>query len=233
MELPMILQILPILALALQERPAPAPATRATITIERFVKREDRVRVETGELLVRPGEALLYRSGTFELLIRDGRILERRAGERTVRAWDLARPENFRPLDLWRLDARSIRERFREVDDAAAAPRELPAAVVTAEGSPVPPVPVAPAPESLAWTDGVDRAEGCKRVILVPRDPALRSRIASIRLSVDRASSRLLRAVVDTPSHVLTLTLGDCREAPPADDGAFDWDLTFLKVEDR
>jgi hypothetical protein len=223
-----------LLALLLLQDPAPPrPPFRATMTLERYGKREDRVSVESGELFVRPGDALLYRSGGLRLLIRGGRALERRAGERTSKAWDPAKPENFRPLDLWRLDPRTIREMFREVDDPVAADRRMPPAVVTANGTAVPPAPASPSPESLAWTDGVDRAEGCRRVILVPRDPELRSRVSSIRLSVDRATGRLLRAVVDSPAQLLTLTLGDFREDPSMDDAVFDWDRSTLKVEDR
>ena len=229
----MMTLLLPLLAFAVQDRPPTPPPYRATLTIERFVKREDRVAIETGEILVRPGDALLYQSGNLKVLIKDGKILERRPGERIVRAWDLARPENFRPLDLWRLDPRSVRERFRDIDEPGAAARELPPSVVGAGGAAIPPVPVTPSSESLAWADGVDRAEGCRRIILVPRDTALRSRISSLRLSVDRASGRLLRAVVDSPAQILTLTLGECHEAPSMDDAAFEWDLTNVKLEDR
>lgn len=215
--------------LALQD----PPPFRATMTIERYAKREDRVSVDTGDLFVRPGDVLLYQSRALRLLVRGGRAFERKGGERTVKAWDLSKPENFQPLDLWRLDARAIRERFQEVDDRAAGGRELPSTVVTAEGKPVPPVALKSPPDSPAWADGVDRADGCMRVILVPREPKLRSRLSSIRLSVDRASGRLLRAVVDSPTQVLTLTLGDCHEAASIEDAVFDWDLSTLKVEDR
>jgi len=218
-----------IALLAIQESPEPF---RATMTIERYGKREDRVSVDSGDLLVRPGEALLYRSRTFQLLLRESKAFERRAGSRVVRASDLTKDENFQPLDLWRMGPRSIRERFQEIDDTVSAGRELPPAVLAPDGKPLPPVAVKPAPESLAWTDGVDRAEGCRRIILVPREPRLRARISSIRLSVDRASGRLLRAVVDAPSHLLTLTLGDC-EAAPLEAAAFEWDFSNVTVEDR
>jgi hypothetical protein len=229
----MILLLLPLLALEVQERPDPRPPFRATLTIEHYLRREDRVSLESGELSVRPGEALLYQSPRHKVLLRDGRAYERKAGERSVKAWDLGRSENFQPLDLWRSDARTIREKFREIDDAAAAPRDLPPAVVTAEGKPLPPVTVNPPRESFAWTDGIDRAEGCARVLLVPREPGLRSRISSIRLSVDRATGRILRAVVDSPAQILTLTLGDVQEDPSMRDAVFEWDLSNVKVEDR
>lgn len=205
---------------------------RATLTLERHVKREDRVSVDTGELLVRPGEALLFQSRQLRVLLRGAKAFERRSGERTVKAWDLSKVENFQPLDLWRLEPRAVQEHFQELDDPAGGGRELPPSVVGPEGRAIPPVVVRPSAESLAWTDGVDHAEGCKRIILVPRDPKLRSRISSIRLSVDRATGRLLRAVVDSPAQVLTLTLGDC-QAASLDDAAFDWDFSNLKVEDR
>jgi len=223
------MKMLLALLLALQD----APPYRATMTIERHSKREDRVGVETGDLLVKPGEALLFQSRLQKVAIKDGRAFERKGSERKVVAWDLSKPENFQPLDLWRLDSRAILERFREIVDRSAEPRELPPAVLDGEGKPRPPVAVSPSPGSLARADGVDRAEGCMRVILVPRDARLRSRITSIRLSVDRATNRILRAVVDSPSQVLTLTLGDCPEAAPPEDAAFDWDFSTLKVEDR
>ena len=209
-----------------------APPYVAPMTIERHVKREDRVSVDSGDLAVRPGEALLYQSRQRKVLIRGARAYERNAGERSVKAWDLAKPENFQPLDLWRLEPRAVREQFQELDEPAAG-RDLPSAVVTAEGRPVPAVVVRPAPESLAWTDGVDRADGCRRVILIPREPKLRSRVTSIRLSIDRATGRLLRAVVDSPTQVLTLTIGDFTDAAPPDGAVFDWDFSNLKVEDR
>lgn len=219
-----------LLLLVLQD---PVPPFRATMTIERYLKREDRVALDTGELAVRPGEALLFQSRRTKLLLRGGKGYERTTGERSVKAWDLTKPETFQPLDLWRMDPRAIRERFQEIDDRAEPARELPVAVVGADGKPVPPVAVAPSGGSLAWADGVDRAEGCKRIVLVPREPRLRSRISSIRLSVDRATGRLLRAVVDGPLHQLTLTLGDSPGAAPPDDAVFDWDLSNVKVEDR
>lgn len=215
--------------LALQE----APAWRATMTIERCSKREDRVSVDTGDLYVKPGLALLFQSPLQKVAIKDGRAIERKGSERKVVAWDLSKPENFHPLDLWRLDSRAILEQFREIVDRTAEPRELPPAVLDGEGKPRAPVAVSPSPASLARAEGVDRAEGCMRVILVPRDARLRSRITSIRLSVDRATNRILRAVVDSPAHVLTLTLGDCPEAAPPEDAVFDWDISALKVEDR
>lgn len=209
------------------------PAWRATMTIERCSKREDRVSVETGDLYVKPGQALLFQSRQQKLAIKDGRAVERKGTERRVIAWDLSKPENFQPLDLWRLESRAILEQFREIVDRAAEPRELPPAVLDGEGKPRAPVVVSPSPDSLARADGADRAEGCMRVILVPRDPRLRSRITSIRLSVDRATNRILRAVVDAPTQLLTLTLGDCPEAAPPADAVFDWDFSNMKVEDR
>jgi hypothetical protein len=226
-----LMTILVAALLALQAQDA--PAFRATMTFERYAKREDRVSVDTGDLFVRPGQALVYQSRTQKIAIRDGKAIERHGAERKVVAWDLSKPENFQPLDLWRLTPRAILELFREIVDRTAEPRELPPAVLDGEGKPRPPVAVNPSPESLARTDGVDRAEGCSRVILVPRDPRLRARIASIRLSVDRATNRILRAVVDSPAHVLTLTIGDCPEAAPLEDAVFDWDISNLKVEDR
>jgi hypothetical protein len=220
------------LALAFQD-PAPPPSFRAAVTVERYLRREDRVAVETGTLSVRPGAALLFESRTQRLLLRDGKSFERRAGERFTRVRDLSRPEFFQPLDLWRIDARSLRERFVEIDDRDAVARPLPAAVVTLEGKAIPPVKALLSESSLARVEGEDRAEGCRRVVLVPRDPALRSRIASMRLSVDRASGRILSAVVDGPSQVLTLTLGDYQEVASMEDAVFEMDLSNLKVEDR
>lgn len=209
-----------------------APPYRATMTLERHVKREDRVHVDSGDLLVRPGEALLYQSKQHKLLIRGDRALERKGAERAVKSWDLRQAENFQPLDLWRLDPRVLRERFQEIEDPVVA-RSLPSAVVRADGTPVAPVVVKPPAESLAWADGVDRAEGCRRAILVPRDPKLRARIPSIRLSIDRATGRLLHAVVDGPTQLLTMTIGDVTETAPLADAVFDWDLSNLRVEDR
>jgi hypothetical protein len=50
---------------------------------------------------------------------------------------------------------------------------------------------------------------------------------------VDRASGRILSAVVDGPSQVLTLTLGDYQEVASMEDAVFEMDLSNLKVEDR
>jgi hypothetical protein len=221
-----------VLLSAAQDRPEPAKPFRAQVTIERFVKREDGVSVQSGTLAVRPGEALLFESGTARLLVRDGRATERRAGERTARRWDLSKPEHFQPLDLWRRDGTALRALFQVFTDRPSETRELPSSVVAADGTPVPPVPVKPG-ASLASTEGVDRSEGCARVILVPRDVRLREKVSSIRLSVDRASGLILRAVVDAPAHVLTLTLSDYREVASLEDAVFDWDLSNLKVEDR
>jgi outer membrane lipoprotein-sorting protein len=81
--------------------------------------------------------------------------------------------------------------------------------------------------------DGVDRAEGCARVILIPLDPALRERIASIRLSVDRATGLVLRAVVDSPAQQLTLTLSDYRQDASLEDAVFEPDVSRLNVEEK
>jgi len=226
--------LLPLAALALASQdPPPPPSFRAAMTVERYLRREDRVAVETGTLSVRPGIALLFESRTQRLLLRDGKAFERRSGERFTRMRDLSRPENFPPLDLWRMDARLIRERFLEIDDRDSGPRPVPAAVVTLEGKAIPPVKALTSEFSLARVEGEDRAEGCRRVLLVPRDPALRARIASMRLSVDRASGRILSVVVDGPSQVLTLTLGDYQEVASMEDAVFEMDLSSLKVEDR
>ena len=214
-----------MLALALNDAPY-----RAQMTIERFVKREDGVTVQTGTLAVRPGEALAFDSRPLRIWIRGGKAVERRTGERTARRWDLLKPENFQPIDLWRMGPVEVRAMFRVLTDRPAETRELPGAVVRADGSPVPPV--KPGAGSV-FVDGVDRAEGCARVILVPLDPKLRERIASIRLSVDRASGLLYRAVVDSPMQVLTLTLSDCREVASLEDAIFEPDLSSLKTEDR
>lgn len=205
---------------------------RAELTVERFVKREDGVTVQSGTLAVRPGEALAFESRAARLLVRDGRATERRTGERTVRRWDLAKPENFQPVDLWRLDGAAVRALFQVHTDRPAETRTLPESVVAADGTPVPPVPVKPG-ASLASADGLDRSEGCARVILVPKDPRLREKISSIRLSVDRASGLLLRAVVDSPAQVVTLTLSEYREVASLEDAVFEWDLSNFKVEDR
>jgi hypothetical protein len=222
--------MLPLLLLTLQD---PAPPFRATITVERHGKREDRVAVETGSLSVRPGVALLFESRSQRVLVRDGKCYERRSGERSVRMRDLTRPENFQPLDLWRMDASAIRERFREIDDRESAARALPAAVVGVDGKEIPPVKAMPPESSLARVDGEDLAEGCRRVILVPREPSLRARISSIRLSVERATGHILSAVVDGPLQVLTLTLGDYTEAASMEDAVFEMDLSNVTVEDR
>ena len=221
------------LALALQEPAEPARSPfRAELTIERFAKREDGVSLQTGRLSVRPGESLSFDGPQGRIVIRDGVATERRAGDRTARRWDLSKPENFQPVDLWRLDADAVRRRFRVLTDRPAETREMPASVVAADGSAVRPAPVKPG-ASLAVADGVDRAEGCARIVLVPIDPKLRARIASIRLSVDRASGQLRRAVVDSPTQMLTLTLSDYREVASLEDALFEWDLSNLKVEDR
>jgi hypothetical protein len=228
--------ILPPIALVLlvfQDPPAPAPPFRASMTIERYVRREDRVAVEVGTLTVRPGVALMFESRARRLLLRDGKSHERRSGERYVRIRDLAVPGNFQPLELWGRDARWIRERFREVGDPGSEARPLPASVVTGEGRAVPPVNAVPPEASLAHADGGDLAEGCRRVILVPRDPSLRARLPSIRLSVDRRSGRILSAVLDGATQILTLTLGDYTEDPAMGDGSFEMDLSNVKVEDR
>ena len=211
--------------------PARSPF-RAELTIERFLKREDGVTLQSGTLSVRPGEALSFDMATSRLLIRDGSALEHGRGERTARRWDLSKPENFRPIDLWRLDPADVRRQFRVLTDRPAETRELPPSVVSASGATVPPAAVKPG-ASLAVADGLDRAEGCARVLLVPIDPKLRERIPSIRLSVDRASGRIRRIVVDSAAQVLTLTLGDYREVASLDDAVFDMDVSNLKVEER
>src|SRR5262249_25510937 len=143
--------------------------------------------------------------------VRDGRATERRAGERTARRWDLSKPEHFQPLDLWRLDGAALRARFEVFTDRPSETRELPPSVVTSDGTAVPPVGVKPG-ASLASAEGIDRAEGCARVRLLPRDSALREKVTSIRLSVDRASGLILSAVVDSQTQVVTLTLSEYRE---------------------
>ena len=64
-----------MLALAVQDAPY-----RAQMTIERFVKREDGVTVQSGTLSVRPGEALAFDSRPLRIWIRGGKAVERRAG---------------------------------------------------------------------------------------------------------------------------------------------------------
>ena len=226
-----ILSVLALLQAASDPQETKRPF-RAQVTLERFVKREDGVTVQSGTLAVRPGEALLFESRTARLLVRDGRATERRAGERTARRWDLSKPEHFQPLDLWRLDGAALRSLFQVTTDRPSETRGLPPSVVTVEGTPVAPVPVKPG-ASLAAVEGIDRAEGCARVRLVPRDSRLREKVSSIRLSVDRASGLILSAVVDSPTQVLTLTLSDYREVASLEDAVFDWDLTSVKVEDR
>jgi hypothetical protein len=201
---------------------------RGQMTIERFVKREDGVTVQTGTLSVRPGHALAFESKPLRIWIRDGKAVERRSGERTARRWDLAKPANFQPLDLWRMKEADVRALFRVITDRPA--ETLPAAVVRSDGTPIPPV---KAGAGVVVADGVDRAEGCARVILVPLDPALRERIASIRLSVDRASGLILRAVVDSPAQVVTLTLSEYREVASLEDAVFEPDLSRLNVEEK
>src|SRR5207237_2537772 len=93
------------------------PPFRAELTIERFVKREDGVSIQSGTLSVRPGEALLFDARPSQLLIRGGAALERRAGERAARRWDLSKPENFQPVDLWRMDADAVRALFEVFTD--------------------------------------------------------------------------------------------------------------------
>jgi len=221
------------LALALQEASEPARSPfRAQLTIERFVKREDGVTLQSGRLLVRPGDALMFDARPSRLLIRDGAATERRAGERSARRWDLSKPENFQPLDLWRLDAAALRRRFRVVGDRPAEARELPEAVVSAQGRPIPPAQPKPG-ASLVVAEGRDRAEGCARVLLVPNDAKLREKIASIRLSVDRASGLIYRAVVDAPGQVLTLTLSEYEEVASLEDADFELDLSNVIVEER
>lgn len=226
-----ILFALALLPAAQDPEPAKRPF-RAQVTIERFVKREDAVTVQSGTLAVRPGDALLFESPAARLLVRDGRATERRGGERTARRWDLSRPEHFQPLDLWRLDGAALRALFEVFTDRPSETRELPPSVVTADGSPVPPVTVKPG-ASLASAEGIDRAEGCARVRLVPRDSRLREKVTSIRLSVDRRSGLTLSAVVDSPAQVVTLTLSEYREVASLEDAVFDWDLSSLIVEDR
>jgi len=212
-----------LLAFALQDAPY-----RAQMTIERFVKREDGVTVQTGTMSVRPGLALAYESRALRIWIRDGKAVERRSGEKVARRWDLAKPANFQPLDLWRMDEAGVRALFRVITDRPA--ETLPAAVVRSDGTAIPPV---KAGAGVVVVDGVDLAEGCARVILIPRDGALRERISSIRLSVDRATGLLLRAVVDSPAQVLTLTLSEHREVASLDDAVFEPDLDRLNVEEK
>ena len=225
-----------LLALAslVQDLPDPPKAPfRARMTLERFVKREDRVTTQTGLLSVRPGEALAFDSRSLRLVVRDGKAIERRDGERIARRWDLSKPENFQPLDLWRLDPEALHEKFHVITDARAAPRELPDGVRSAEGKPVAPVGSKPGPSFRRVEEGADRGEGCRRVFLVPKDEGLRKRIASIRLSVDRGAGLILHAVVDGPTQVLTLTLSDFQEVASLEEAVFDWDWSRLKVEDR
>lgn len=219
-----------LLALVLAMQDAPARPFRAQVTIERFLKREDGVIVQTGTLSVRPGEALAFDSRPMRMWIRDGKAVERRLGERRARRWDLAKPVNFQPLDLWRMDSAAVQALFRMITDRPVETQELPAAVVRADGTPVPPV---KAGAAVVVADGVDRAEGCARIILVPLDAGLRERISSIRLSVDRASGRILRAVVDSPAQVLTLTLSEYREVASLEDAVFEPDLSRMSVEEK
>lgn len=221
-----------LLATALLQAEPAKPPFVARLTVERFQKREDGVSVQTGTLSVRPGEALAFDARSLRLVIRDGVALERRVGERRALRWTLAKPENFQPVDLWRLDPAALRGLFDVYTDRPLETREPPATVVGIDGQPLPPVPVKPG-GALVVADGVDRAEGCARVRLVPKDPSLRARITSIRLSVERATGLTLSAVVDSPAQVLTLTLGDYREVASLEDAAFEMDLSNLKVEER
>src|SRR2546425_2899267 len=119
------------LSLGQQEPAEPARSPfRARLTIERFVKREDGVTLQSGTLSVRPGEALMFDARSTRLLIREGAAVERRTGERTARRWDLSKPENFQPVDVWRMDADALRRMFRVITDRPAGTREMPAAVL-------------------------------------------------------------------------------------------------------
>jgi hypothetical protein len=231
MDQPMMTLLLAALSVQAQPEPPRSPF-RARLTVERFVKREDGVDAQTGTLCVRPGEALSFEARGSRLLIRDGVAIERRAGERSARRWTLSKPENFQPADVWRLDLPAIRALFEVHTDRPQETREPPASVVTAEGKAVPAVVVKPG-GAIVVAEGVDRAEGCSRVLLYPRDPALRARMTSIRLSVERATGLILRAVVDSPALQLTLTLSDYREVASLEDAAFEMDLSNLKVEER
>ena len=222
------------LSLGLQDLPDPPKGPfRAQVEIERFVKREDRVTAQTGTLSVRPGEALAFEARPLRFVVRDGKAIERREGERSARSWDLSKPENFQPLDLWRLDRETLRSMFQVISDRPAETRELPPAVLSADGKPIEPVRPKSGPSLRAVPEGVDRGEGCARVYLLPRDEGLRRRIASIRLSVDRGAGLILRAVVDGPTQVLTLTLSDYKEVASLEDAVFELDLSHLKVEER
>src|SRR2546425_12945118 len=98
------------LSLGQQEPAEPARSPfRAQLTIERFVKREDGVTLQSGTLSVRPGEALMFDARSTRLLIREGAAVESRIGERTARRWDLSEPEHFQPVDVWRLGVGGLR----------------------------------------------------------------------------------------------------------------------------
>jgi hypothetical protein len=212
-----------ILAFALQD--GPRKPFQAKVRVEQESRREEGAILLQGLLTVRPGEALLLELGSLRTVLRDGRAIEHRRGTKSARVWDLSKAENFQPIDVWRLG----REELGRIFHISVEPdRDLPPAVAGRE-----PVKMKLGASARVVADGEDRRESVRRWTLVPRDPKLRERIVSIVLLVDRLSGRLLCAIAERPTEVVTVTLVDFKELKSVEAAIFDLDLLNVTVEEQ
>lgn len=205
---------------------------KARLTLESGAFREDASESGKARLWVRPGEALRYEDASQRLVIRDGRVKSLKTGERIVRCWDAGRVDRFLPVDLWRMSPAEAARRFEVLDDASPEAPPLPEAVLDREGRPRAALRISRLPWARVAGGGEDRAEGCGRVILIPREPGLRERWSALRLSVDRGTGRILRIVARGPIGESVWTLDGCDEMESLEDGLFELEGPGLKTEE-
>jgi hypothetical protein len=191
---------------------------RARVTGESASFREDRSDLVKGTLWVLPGEALRYEDARERLVIRGGRGSSRRTGERTSQSWDAGGAERFLAVDLWRMGPDELARRFEIVEGPAEAPE--PEATSTST------LPRLRAGGGrwfrAAVEEGAPVVEGCRRALLVPRDPALRERIASVRLSIELPAGRILRVQLRGPAGEESWTLDGIERLERVEDRLFD-----------
>lgn len=220
-----------LLALLLQSQSDSKPF-KAQLTLESGSFREDATEAGKARLWVRPGEALRYEDGVRRIVIRDGRVKSLKNGERIVRCWDAGRADRFLPVDLWRMSPAEAARRFEVLDDGVPEAPSLPEAVLDREGRPRPVLRLTRLPWARVAGGGEDRAEGCGRVILVPREAALREHWSALRLSVERGSGRILRITARGPLGESVWTLDGCDEVESLEDGLFELEGPGLKTEE-
>jgi len=174
---------------------------------------EDR-RPRRRELRVRPGRALELVEEGKRLVIREGGL-----------------PERFHPAELWLHEWAELRRRFQVVVEREPGEHALPAAVTGPDGAPR--EPARAKLRGAAVAAGAEEPGEALVLRLVPRDPALRRRLSSIRAFADPETLRIGRAFFDAPTQVTVMTLDGFREAGSMEDPAFDFDAPGVRMEDR